>query len=294
MPPEELGRAGHELAQPDRPRAPVGGPELHADRPQGARARAGMVDPDRRRRRASAPVVRLLGTRPRARTASTTARTRRGTPTASRRRTATTSTTIVAQCAPGRATTNARAMSRLNALLTSYLFLLWFDTRSGYQDTGPYRLADGRVLLLRAFNRLGVVALPVERRGRRRDMPYYRRARRVRARRRRPARHRLRHVGDRARRTTCRTSSSSAFFDVAGGDAARRSTTTGADALAAAAKAAQTRALPHDRGHGARATRSTRARTCTSRSCARSPSSRASSSTGPCRATASTSTRSSS
>jgi hypothetical protein len=33
--------------------------------------------------------------------------------------------------------------------------LLWFDTRSGYQDTGPYELDDGRVLLLRAYNRLG-------------------------------------------------------------------------------------------------------------------------------------------
>jgi hypothetical protein len=31
---------------------------------------------------------------------------------------------------------------------------LWFDTRSGYQDTGPYPLGDGRVLLLRSFNRL--------------------------------------------------------------------------------------------------------------------------------------------
>jgi len=40
--------------------------------------------------------------------------------------------------------------------LTSYLFLLWFDTRSGYQDTGPYTLPDGRVLLLRMYNRLGV------------------------------------------------------------------------------------------------------------------------------------------
>jgi hypothetical protein len=46
-------------------------------------------------------------------------------------------------------------VTRLNALLTSYLFLMWFDTRSGYQDTGPYRLDDGRVLLLRAFNGLG-------------------------------------------------------------------------------------------------------------------------------------------
>ena len=51
-------------------------------------------------------------------------------------------------------------VTRLNALLTSYLFLLWFDTRSGYQDTGPYRLDDGRVLLLRAFNGLGPSHFP--------------------------------------------------------------------------------------------------------------------------------------
>jgi len=44
--------------------------------------------------------------------------------------------------------------------LTSYLFLLWFDTRSGYQDTGPYPLPDGRTLLLRAYNRLGVSHFP--------------------------------------------------------------------------------------------------------------------------------------
>jgi hypothetical protein len=47
-------------------------------------------------------------------------------------------------------------MSRLNATLTSYLFLLYFDTRAGYQDTGPYLLPDGRVLLLRAFSKFGV------------------------------------------------------------------------------------------------------------------------------------------
>jgi hypothetical protein len=51
-------------------------------------------------------------------------------------------------------------VTRLNALLQSYLFLLWFDTRSGYQDTGPYRLDDGRVLLLRAFNGLGPTHFP--------------------------------------------------------------------------------------------------------------------------------------
>ena len=65
---------------------------------------------------------------------------------------------IVAACTP--IDDDRARVSRLNALLTSYLFLLWFDTRSGYQDTGPYRLADGRVLLLRAYNRLGVSHFP--------------------------------------------------------------------------------------------------------------------------------------
>ncbi len=64
---------------------------------------------------------------------------------------------IADACAP---LADRPTVSRLNALLTSYLFLLWFDTRSGYQDTGPYRLDDGRVLLLRAYNRLGVSHFP--------------------------------------------------------------------------------------------------------------------------------------
>jgi hypothetical protein len=66
---------------------------------------------------------------------------------------------IAAGCAPLTGEDRHR-MSRLNALLTSYLFLLWFDTRSGYQDTGPYRLDDGRTLLLRSFNRLGPSHFP--------------------------------------------------------------------------------------------------------------------------------------
>jgi hypothetical protein len=45
---------------------------------------------------------------------------------------------------------------RLNRVLTTFLFLLYFDTRAGYQDTGPYQLTDGRVLLVRDFNRFGV------------------------------------------------------------------------------------------------------------------------------------------
>jgi hypothetical protein len=67
---------------------------------------------------------------------------------------------IVAACEPITDPEARAAISRLNALLTSYLFLLWFDTRSGYQDTGPYLLPDGRVLLLRAYNRLGVSHFP--------------------------------------------------------------------------------------------------------------------------------------
>ena len=62
---------------------------------------------------------------------------------------------IVAGCTPVRDDEHRGRLSRLNALLTSYLFLLYFDTRAGYQDTGPYRLADGRTLLLRSFNRFG-------------------------------------------------------------------------------------------------------------------------------------------
>jgi hypothetical protein len=48
----------------------------------------------------------------------------------------------------------------LNATLTSYLFLLYFDTRAGYQDTGPYELDDGSVLLVRDFSEFGVGHFP--------------------------------------------------------------------------------------------------------------------------------------
>jgi hypothetical protein len=49
---------------------------------------------------------------------------------------------------------------RLNRVLTTFLFLLYFDTRAGYQDTGPYPLPDGRVLIVRDFNRFGVGHFP--------------------------------------------------------------------------------------------------------------------------------------
>ena len=47
-----------------------------------------------------------------------------------------------------------QALKRLNATLVNHLFLIWFDTRSGIADTGPYELGDGRVLLVREFTKL--------------------------------------------------------------------------------------------------------------------------------------------
>lgn len=46
-------------------------------------------------------------------------------------------------------------IKRWNATVMSYLFLLYFDTRVGTGDSGPYPLADGRVLLVRDFYRMG-------------------------------------------------------------------------------------------------------------------------------------------
>ena len=45
-------------------------------------------------------------------------------------------------------------IKRFNAVVMSYLFLLYFDTRVGTGDSGPYPLPDGRVLLVRDFYRL--------------------------------------------------------------------------------------------------------------------------------------------
>jgi hypothetical protein len=53
-----------------------------------------------------------------------------------------------------------RSIAKTNALLTSFLFLLYFDTRAGYQDSGPYVLADGRTVLVRDFNEFGVGYFP--------------------------------------------------------------------------------------------------------------------------------------
>jgi hypothetical protein len=45
-------------------------------------------------------------------------------------------------------------VKRFNATLVNYLFLLYFDTRVGSGDTGPYPLGDGRALLVRDFYRM--------------------------------------------------------------------------------------------------------------------------------------------
>jgi hypothetical protein len=47
-------------------------------------------------------------------------------------------------------------IKRFNATLVSYLFLLYFDTRVGTGDSGPYRLPDGRVALVRDYYQMGV------------------------------------------------------------------------------------------------------------------------------------------
>lgn len=48
------------------------------------------------------------------------------------------------------------AVKKMNAQLHSYQFLLYFDTRSGMVDTGPYDLGGGRTLLLRDYSKMGV------------------------------------------------------------------------------------------------------------------------------------------
>jgi len=63
---------------------------------------------------------------------------------------------LLAGTAPVADDATRSSISKLNAALTSFLFLLYFDTRAGYQDTGPYPLPDGRMLLVRDFNEMGV------------------------------------------------------------------------------------------------------------------------------------------
>ena len=44
---------------------------------------------------------------------------------------------------------------RANATIINHLFLLYFDTRVGHGDTGPYRLEDGSTMVVRDYFRLG-------------------------------------------------------------------------------------------------------------------------------------------
>ena len=47
-----------------------------------------------------------------------------------------------------------------NATVVAFLFLLYFDTRVGHGDTGPYPLPDGRVLLVRDYYELAESDFP--------------------------------------------------------------------------------------------------------------------------------------
>jgi hypothetical protein len=65
---------------------------------------------------------------------------------------------MVAHLAAGAARVDDERRDRIrraNATLINHLFLLYFDTRVGHADTGPYRLEDGRTLIVRDFYRLG-------------------------------------------------------------------------------------------------------------------------------------------
>ncbi len=45
-------------------------------------------------------------------------------------------------------------LQRFNATLVNYLFLLYFDTRVGTGDSGPYDLGDGRSMIVRDYYRM--------------------------------------------------------------------------------------------------------------------------------------------
>jgi hypothetical protein len=62
--------------------------------------------------------------------------------------------TLVAGTSDVASVADRDTIKRFNATLVNYLFLLYFDTRVGSGDTGPYRLPDGRTLLVRDFYRM--------------------------------------------------------------------------------------------------------------------------------------------
>ena len=165
-----------------------------------------------------------------------------------------------------------------------YLFLLYFDTRVGHGDTGPYPLPDGKVLLVPRLLRDGPERLSVElgREGRALSEPH-------------------RGVGPRRRDDRSPHGLRHELHDARGlpraprrfrpvhhrRDAARRAPRRGArrDGAASSLRCARRSRPSTATSPGCLATRrSEPARTCTSRSCARSPPRPASStsSTGPC------------
>jgi hypothetical protein len=64
--------------------------------------------------------------------------------------------TLLAGVAPITDDDHRGGIKRFSATLVNHLFLLYFDTRAGYGDTGPYLVPDhaGRTLLVRDFYRL--------------------------------------------------------------------------------------------------------------------------------------------
>ena len=60
-------------------------------------------------------------------------------------------TALLAHVVPVTDTALHDRIRSFNATLVAYLFLLYFDTRVGHGDTGPYVLPDGRVLIVRDF-----------------------------------------------------------------------------------------------------------------------------------------------
>ena len=62
-------------------------------------------------------------------------------------------------------------LTRFLATLYNYLFLLYFDTRVGTADTGPYPLADGRTLVVRDFYWLSESEFPWSHVAK--DVPYH-------------------------------------------------------------------------------------------------------------------------
>ena len=61
---------------------------------------------------------------------------------------------LVAGTAPFDHAEDRARIKRFNATVINYLFLLYFDTRVGTGDSGPYPLPDGRILLVRDFYEL--------------------------------------------------------------------------------------------------------------------------------------------